>query len=95
MKRAVTIACGENSWQRGYHAHIIRNDADYLRVWDYIDTNPAKWREDCYYCQAQRATLPGRPPTLFHSGPPRGRAPERASPPAPFVRPTADGAPLL
>ncbi len=43
-------ACGENIWQRGYHDHIVRNDADYLRVWDYIETNPAKWREDRYYC---------------------------------------------
>ena len=50
LKRAVTRACGENIWQRGYHDHIVRNDADYLRVWDYIETNPAKWREDRYYC---------------------------------------------
>ena len=49
FKRKVTLACGENVWQRGYHDHIIRTDADYLRVWDYMDTNPAKWREDCYY----------------------------------------------
>ena len=45
-------------WQRGYHDHIIRSEADYLRIWDYIDTNPAKWREDCYYCQAERTILP-------------------------------------
>lgn len=36
-------------WQRSYYDHIIRNEADYLRIWQYIDTNPAKWREDCYY----------------------------------------------
>ena len=45
-------------WQDGFHDHIIRSEADYLRIWDYIDTNPAKWREDCYYCQAEGATLP-------------------------------------
>lgn len=52
LKRCVTLACGENIWQRGYHDHIIRNDRDYLRIWDYIDTNPAKWREDCYYTES-------------------------------------------
>ena len=36
-------------WQKSYHDHIIRDEADYRRIWEYIDTNPAKWREDCYY----------------------------------------------
>ena len=49
LKRHVTMACGFSVWQRGYHDHIIRNDADYQRIWEYIDNNPAKWREDCYY----------------------------------------------
>ena len=49
LKRNVTMACGFSVWQRGYHDHIIRNDADYQRIWEYIDNNPAKWREDCYY----------------------------------------------
>lgn len=57
LKRTVTIACGKTVWQRGYHDHIIRSEADYLRIWDYIDTNPAKWREDCYYCQAEGGDL--------------------------------------
>ena len=49
LKRDVTMACGFSVWQRGYHDHIIRNDTDYQRIWEYIDNNPAKWREDCYY----------------------------------------------
>lgn len=49
LKRTVTRECGFSIWQRSYHDHIIRNHADYLRVWEYIDTNPAKWREDRYY----------------------------------------------
>ena len=49
LKRDVTLACGFSVWQRGYHDHIIRNDADYRRIWEYIGNNPAKWREDCYY----------------------------------------------
>ena len=42
---------GKPLWQRGFYDHIIRNEADYLRIWQYIDTNPAKWEEDEYYIQ--------------------------------------------
>ena len=37
-----------------YYDHVIRNEADYLRIWDYIDTNPVKWREDRYFEPTQR-----------------------------------------
>lgn len=36
-------------FQNSFHDHIIRNERDYQRIWQYIDTNPAKWQEDCYY----------------------------------------------
>ena len=36
-------------WQRSYHEHVIRNEDDYRQVWEYIDTNPAKWAENRYY----------------------------------------------
>ena len=49
LKRSVTVACGNPVWQDDYYDHIIRDDADYLRIWEYIDINPAKWREDIYY----------------------------------------------
>lgn len=48
-KEAVTKQIGVSIWQKSFHDHIIRNETDYLRIWNYIDTNPAKWREDCYY----------------------------------------------
>ena len=38
-----------NIWQRSFYDHIIRNEEDYLRIWQYIDENPAKWTEDDYY----------------------------------------------
>jgi len=40
---------GVKIWQRSYHDHVIRNEDDYLRISQYIDENPAKWREDRYY----------------------------------------------
>ena len=48
-KEAVTKQIGVSIWQKSFHDHIIRNKTDYLRIWNYIDTNPTKWREDCYY----------------------------------------------
>lgn len=38
-------------WQRGYHDHIIRGERDYLKIWEYIDTNPARWESDCFYSE--------------------------------------------
>lgn len=42
---------GQRVFQRSYHDHIIRNEADYLRIWNYIDTNPATWEQDCFYTE--------------------------------------------
>ncbi len=49
FKRFVNRECGMNIFQRTYHDHIIRNEADYLRIWNYIDTNPATWEKDCFF----------------------------------------------
>ena len=49
FKGKVTKQVGFSLWQKGFYDHIIRNETDYLRIWEYIDTNPAKWQEDCYY----------------------------------------------
>jgi len=38
-------------WQRSFHDHIIRGENDYLKIWNYIDTNPQKWKEDCFYTE--------------------------------------------
>ena len=39
-------------WQRGYHDHIVRDEADFLRIWTYIENNPLKWELDRYYMEA-------------------------------------------
>ena len=38
-------------WQRSYYKHVIRMEKDYLEIWEYIDTNPAKWAADRYYTE--------------------------------------------
>lgn len=48
MKRWVSKQIGYPIWQKSFHDHVIRNEADYQRIWQYIDTNPIKWELDCY-----------------------------------------------
>lgn len=40
--------CGR-LWQRNYHEHIIRNQADLNRIRQYIRDNPAQWAIDSEY----------------------------------------------
>lgn len=49
LKGFVTKQIHGSIWQRSFHDHIIRNQDDYLNIWQYIDTNPQKWEQDCYY----------------------------------------------
>ena len=38
-------------WQRSFHDHVIRDEAGFLKIWNYIDGNPSKWEEDCFYVE--------------------------------------------
>ena len=51
LKRFTNQRCGVKLWQRSYHDHVIRNEADWQEIWDYIGTNPARWAEDRYYTE--------------------------------------------
>ena len=44
FKANVTRKIGTNIWQTRYYDHVIRDEADYLTKWKYIDDNPAKWK---------------------------------------------------
>jgi len=39
----------EFDWQLRFHDHIIRNDAEYQRINDYIESNPDHWEEDKFF----------------------------------------------
>ena len=49
FKRFCNKEYGHNIWQDRYYDHVIRNQTDYNEVWEYIDNNVAKWKEDCFY----------------------------------------------
>ena len=49
LKRFCHREAGERIFQRSYHDHIIRNQRDYDEIWQHIDNNPLRWKEDCFY----------------------------------------------
>ena len=51
MKGYVSKKLGESVWQKLFHDHVIRGQQDYLKIWNYIEGNPSKWEEDCFYAQ--------------------------------------------
>ena len=51
LKRFVNKEIGKNIFQRSFHDHIIRDQNDYRKIWEYIDDNAAKWQYDCFYSE--------------------------------------------
>lgn len=51
MKGYVTKQIGWSIWQKLFHDHVIRNEQDYQKIWNYIEGNPMKWAEDCFYME--------------------------------------------
>jgi len=49
IKRFTNKQAGFNLWQRSFHDHIIRSEDEYLRIWQYVDDNIARWSEDEYF----------------------------------------------
>ena len=48
-KGRVSKEAGFPCWQKSFHDHVVRNEAEYRKIWEYIDNNPAKWAEDRYH----------------------------------------------
>ena len=55
-KSAVTRRLRETGWsqqvwQTSFHDHVIRDQKGYEKIWLYIDTNPIRWKEDCFFTE--------------------------------------------
>ncbi|MEM6530629.1 MAG: transposase, partial [Chloroflexota bacterium] len=46
QQRAYT---GQKIWQVGFQDHIIRNEASWNTIRQYVQTNPARWHDDTFY----------------------------------------------
>ena len=42
MKGIITKEIGFSIWQKSYYDHVIRNEIEYARIWQYIEENPIK-----------------------------------------------------
>jgi putative transposase len=51
FKGSITKQIGFSIWQKSFNDRIIRNEKGYQEAWQYIDTNPLKWEEDCFYSE--------------------------------------------
>ena len=38
-------------WQTSFHDHVIRNYRQYQHIREYIETNPMRWKEDCFFVE--------------------------------------------
>lgn len=45
-KQIHLLGCKEFQWKRSFHDHIIRNERSYWNILNYIENNPANWKED-------------------------------------------------
>ena len=45
-KGVISKKAGFPVWQKGFYDHMIRGERDYMDVWNYIEGNPGKWKED-------------------------------------------------
>jgi len=70
-KRAISKKAGFSPWQKSFHDHIIRNEADYDRIVEYIENNPANWERDCFF-----VSNPKQPP-IVGAAPCRPQSPAR------------------
>ena len=49
FKRFTNRQFGTDIWERSYYDRIIRSEKEYSEIWQYIDSNAAKWKTDCFY----------------------------------------------
>ena len=48
--KLIHLSCNsEFRWQRSFHDHIIRNERSYWNILNYIENNPANWRDDRFF----------------------------------------------
>ena len=49
LKSLITKQLGYSIWQRSYHDHIVRDENEFNRIAEYIDSNPICWEDDCFH----------------------------------------------
>ena len=47
VNQSAWIPFEKKLWQRNYYEHIIRDQKDFNRIYEYIENNPLNWQSDC------------------------------------------------
>ena len=59
LKRIISKEVGFDIWQKSFHDHIVRNESEYKKIWEYIEYNPQMWEKDCFYDKNDSAQAGG------------------------------------
>ena len=49
VKQCVSTSLGGGLWQKSFYDHVVRDDADFQRIWMYTTYNHLKWDKDCFF----------------------------------------------
>ena len=49
FKRLCHKRIGYDVFQRNYHDHIVRDQHHFEIIWNYIEDNPRRWKEDIFF----------------------------------------------
>ena len=49
LKGYITKEIGFSVWQKSFYDRIIRNEQEYLEIWEYIKNNPINWQNDSLF----------------------------------------------
>ena len=53
FKGQISHETGAAVFQRSFYDHVVRNEAEYREIYDYILTNPARWAMDKFYIEGE------------------------------------------
>ncbi len=51
VKNNIFSPFNKKLWQKSFYDHIIRDEKDYKRIYEYIENNPSRWKEDKLYIE--------------------------------------------
>ena len=51
LKILTSKELGKSIWHRSFHDRVIRNERELELIWDYVEHNPERWRDDTYFVE--------------------------------------------
>lgn len=51
LKILTSKELGKSIWHRSFHDRVIRNERELELIWDYVEHNSERWRDDTYFVE--------------------------------------------